>query len=397
MKCSLRQATWLLRCAGFGAEPLEVARVRRLGYAGWLDQQLHSPPANAPLPWHSRIPPGFTLGAVQLAGLIGWWLERMARGGLREKLTLFWHGFFTTAADPVFSSGLLLCQNQILRQGALGRFEDLLQQVSRDPAMLIYLDGFRNQKAHPNENFAREVMELFTTGPGHYSEEDLRQAARAFTGWEVAWLKGLSFRDNPAHHDEASKRFKGLRGQLEGGQILAHLAREEATAYHVCRRLWDFLVGTPMPKGENQRLAQLFLDRHGNIKVVVRALFLGEAFVQAAEPRVAVKSPIELYIELNRIFTRSWDVRDCQQLKMMGQLPFFPPSVAGWRGGWGWLDTSTLERRLGYIQNLSRGRRLFEDGHDLRWRLWKTHQQDHSLSGNPSQDLILLSPEVQLK
>jgi uncharacterized protein (DUF1800 family) len=397
MKCSLRQATWLLRCAGFGADPLEVARVQRLGYAAWLEQQCRAPIANGPTPWHSRIPPGITMGILQVAGLMGWWLERMARGGLREKMTLFWHGFFTTAADPVFSSGLLLCQNQILRQGALGRFSDLLQQVSRDPAMLVYLDGFRNRAEHPNENFAREVMELFTTGPGHYSEADLREAARAFTGWEIAWLKGVQFRNNPAHHDHAPKRFKDLRGQLEGEQVLAHLAKDPATARHVTARLWDFLVGTPLEESEHKRLARVFQERHGNIGLVVRSLFLGEAFVEAGRQRQVIKSPIELYIELNRIFARPFHLNDCHSLRMMGQLPFTPPSVAGWRGGKAWLDTATLQQRLAFIQGISRSKSLFDSKASGRERLWKTHQQDLSLSEELDQELILMSPEVQLK
>lgn len=400
---STREACWLLRCAGFGASPLEVQRVKRRGYVATLDEWLHQPAAGGSSPLSSRVPLPPPVTLLQLGGVIGWWLGRMAAGGLREKLTLFWHGFFTTSADPVFLSGLLLCQNQLLREGALGGFEDLLQAVSRDPAMLIYLDGFRSQPNHPNENFAREVMELFTTGPGHYSEEDLRQAARAFTGWELSWLKGLRFQENEAHHDAGPKRFRELRGELTGQQILHRLARDPATAAHVCGRLWEFLVGTPLESGELERLSRVFLERHGNVAAVVRALFLGEAFREAARPRRSIKCPVEFYVELNRIFERPWHLSDLDSLRRMGQLPFLPPSVAGWRLGEGWLDTSTLQQRLLWVESLCQAAPQGEASLPL---VWRAHQLDlspevlelaHGLSEREALTLVLSSPEVQLR
>lgn len=430
---SVREASWLLRCTGFGAVPSEVQRVRRLGYRAWLDEALSRPPAPLEMPWTTRFPPGQTLTFVQLAGLITWWLERMTRPreGLREKMTLFWHGLFTSSADPVFSAGLLLCQNQVLRENALGSFEDLLQQVSRDPAMLVYLDGFRNKKDHPNENYAREVMELFTVGPGQYSEADLREAARAFTGWELAWMRGAEFRDNPAGHDTGPKRFKGMLGELSGRDVLHRLARDPACARHITARLWSHLVGTRVPPEEGQRLADVFTASHGNISVVLRSLLLGGAFRAAAQPRQSVQTPVEYVVNFCRLVDRpfasfardGWDARQLKPLQRMGQLPFLPPSVAGWREGQAWLDTSTLYERLTWMQGALRThqdllRRRCSDllqacdpRRAVQRLLWLTHQLD---AGPPLREmlldsfrgvrsapsllsLILLSPEVHLR
>lgn len=414
----IRQACWLLRCAGFGAPPTEVARLRRLGPALWLDEQIRAPLSEASAPLVTRLPPGQVLTGAQLLGLIGWWMGRMAAGGLREKMTLFWHGFFTSSIDPVFSTGLLFCQNQLLRENGLGGFGDLLRRVSQDPAMLVYLDGFRNHPQHPNENFAREVMELFTTGPGQYSEEDLRQAARAFTGWELSWLEGGQFRNNPAHHDASSKRFKELRGQLDGEQILARLARDPATAVHVCSRLWEFFCAQPAEEAETQRLAEIFSRYHGNMAVVVKSMFLGEAFWEAGRHRRGIKGPVELCCEVNRVVGRGYGLFEAKDLKNMGQLPFMPPSVAGWRQGNGWIDTSTLQARLDWIYHRvdkasswkQRAQELTVGCHPQQAAqrlLWHCHQQD---AGPDLQEavaqqirqpeilqLVMASPEVQLK
>jgi len=397
---------------------LEVQRLRRLSYEEAVERRLTEPQLSADEPMVSRVPAGQVGTLLQLNGLIGWWVGRLSQGSIREKMTLFWHGYFTTSLDPVFSAGLLLCQNQLLRQNALGHFEDLLQQVSRDPAMLIYLDGFRNKSQHPNENFAREVMEMFTTGPGHYSEEDLRQAARAFTGWELAWLQGARFRENPTGHDSGPKRFKNLRGQLDGQQILHHLARDSATARHVCGKLWEFFTALPAPPDEVERLARIFDKSHGHIGVVLKGMLLGQAFRKAAQPRKSLKSPLEFCIEINQVLQRDWNWKDGEELKRMGQLPFLPPSVAGWRQGEGWIDTSTLQRRLHWVQTSLKqaGNLVRKHGEQIQGcrpeegterLLWLTHQQDAGpeLRSWVSQhyrhpdvlQLILSSPEVQLR
>ncbi|MBT9587072.1 DUF1800 domain-containing protein [bacterium] len=415
---TVREACWLLRCSGFGAPPSEVQRMRRLGYQAAVESLLNVTLETADPPLTTRVPTGQMLTMLQLGGLIGWWLQRMTKGGLREKMTLFWHGFFTTSVDPVFSAGLLLCQNQLLRENALGKFEDLLQQVSRDPAMMIYLDGFRNRAEHPNENFAREVMEMFTTGPGNYSEEDLRQAAKAFTGWELAWARGGQFRENRAAHDNSSKRFKELRGQLDGGQILHRLARDPATARHVCSRLWEFFTALPADPLEVSRLAAVFGQSHGNMRVVLRSLLTGEAFREAASPRRSIKSPLEFCLEMNRVLGRDWRLKEADDLKRMGQLPFLPPSVAGWRQGQGWIDTSTLQRRICWVQQrLLEATALGKKQKELLAGckpaqaadrlLWLTHQVDagpqlrqlveqHQHRPEVLQ-LILTSPEVHLR
>lgn len=411
---SLREACWLLRCCGFGAAPRQVQWVRRQGYTRAVDHWLSQTSA-------TPAPEGWARWRVQ--SLIDWWLERMfqPQGFLLEKMTLFWHGFFTTSSDPVFAAALLLRQNQMLRDNAWGRFGDLLQQVSRDPAMLVYLDGFRNKKAHPNENFAREVMELFTVGPGLYSEEDLREAARAFTGWGVDWLRGGTFRYNLREHDDGPKKFLDLRGNLDGTRVLQRLASDPACALHVCQRLWSFFTGHPTEVQESQRLARVFVASHGNLKVVLRNLLLGDAFRACASLRTSIKSPLEYVLGLSQVAdVRSW--WGMNDLKKLGQLPFLPPNVAGWSQGDGWINTATLGERLRLVRQMQHARSNWmqkvrdllqgcSPGQAAERLLWSTHQLDASPElrsvvadayshGRPLPEvvqLILASPEAQLR
>lgn len=411
---SLREACWLLRCCGFGAPPQQVQWVRRHGYTQAVDHWLNQ---------SSTIPAAEGWARWRVQSLIDWWLQRMSQpeGFLREKMTLFWHGFFTTSSDPVFAATLLLRQNQLLRDNAWGSFSDLLQQVSRDPAMLVYLDGFRNKKAHPNENFAREVMELFTVGPGLYSEEDLREAARAFTGWGVDWARGGTFRYNPREHDDGPKKFLDLRGDLDGTRVLQRLARDPACALHVGQRLWSFFTGYPAEAQESQRLAQVFLASHGNLKVVLRSLLLGDAFRTSASVRSSIKSPLEYLLGLSQVAdSRSW--WQLEDLKKLGQLPFLPPNVAGWSQGDGWVNTATLRERLRLVRQMQHARsNWLQKGQDLlagcnptqaaERLLWTTHQLDAGPElraivaeaysrGQPVPQvvqLILASPEAQLR
>lgn len=398
----LREACWLLRCVGESASPELVARVRRLGYQVCLDQ------------WLSQVATGAAWRGVKASSLLDWWLERMLRPRqfFLERMTLFWHGFFTSSSQSCWLTALLFRQNHLLRMGALGRFEDLLQSVSRDPAMLLYLDGYRNRKEHPNENFAREVMELFTVGPHFASEEELREAARAFTGWEIDWLQGAKFRANPKHHDPGQKRFRELRGALEGGQVLHRLASDPACAQHVCQRLWDFWVGSQPERGEIDRLAGIFLGSHGNLKVTLRSLFLGDAFRQQSVQRSSFTSGLEFALNLSRVIGQRtfWSP---QELKQLGHLPFAPPSVAGWPTGTGWIHTGTLQNRFRWVSRaLARKppEPLSEYAGPGGW-LALAHHPDASpalrekveealTSGQPGPRilaLILCSPEAQLK
>lgn len=356
----LREICHLYRAAGFGAGPDALRRGVRQGYEATVSELVgyYRTPHDVEEPeLCTVIPLGISGGLVQVARLIGWWVGRMVTTGrpLEEKLTLFWHGHFTTAAMPVFSSGLLLAQNRLFRQLGAGRFDELLQAVGRDPAMLIYLDGHLNRKAHPNENFAREVMELFTLGPGHYSEHDVREAARAFTGWTVGFPQGR-FRFDAAQHDGGEKTVLGLRGRLTGEDVLKLLARHPATARHVSGRLFRFFAGEEPSRQTADHLVARFRRHHGHILPVVEAIFLSPQFRAAAQRRSALCSPLEFMVGAHRavgeVFSlwRRWD--PLKTIQAMGQVPFNPPTVAGWRDGHSWINTSTLLERLNFVSSL---------------------------------------------
>lgn len=353
----LRALCGLWRRAGFGASPQELRRSLRQGYDATMDELVRydeDVDGLAAPPIALTFPLGATLTILQIASVIRWWLNQMidSRTPLREKLTLFWHGHFTTSADPVFSAGLLLRQNQLLRRHAAGRFGDLLRAVARDPAMLVYLDGVNNRKAHPNENFARELLELFTLGVGHYTERDVREAARAFTGWTLS-LPDVGFRFDDEQHDDGVKHFLGHRGRLDGDDVLDILARHPQTARHVTARLYRYFTDEAPPAAEQERLAGVFQQHHGTIRAVVDALLRGAAFRDSLQRRAAWRSPIEYVVAALRGLQGHFrDLAWIDPTRIMGQVPFLPPSVKGWDGGAAWINTSSLLERVNYAHLL---------------------------------------------
>lgn len=357
----LRLHAYLWRAAGFGVTPSELQRSLRQGYQASVRELVRYHPERPRPPRLTAFPPGFTLTLAQVASLITWWLNQMVttRSPLQEKMTLFWHGHFTTAVVPVVFPAFLAGQNDLLRQHATGRFGDLLLAISRDPAMLIYLDGHTNVKDHPNENYGRELLELFTLGVGHYTEADVKAAARAFTGWGIDWAKG-AFRLRPEQHDDAPRRFLGRTGQLGGEQVVQILADHPQTARRLADRLFRFFTGTPTPKAEVERLAAVYLEHHGVIAPVLEALFLGAAFRATAARRQAFTSPVEFVVSSLRVLHGRFRNLGAgpnwlwlQKLVEMGQLPWLPPSVAGWAEGSAWFNTGTLLDRLNFAHQLS--------------------------------------------
>lgn len=328
----LREICFLWRAAGFGATPEELDRSLRQGYEATVEHLLSfaaEPQAPSDLPLHTTLPPGVALTLLQVGGLVTWWLTRMveSRRPLEEKLTLFWHGHFTTSVDPVFFPGLLVRQNLLLREHAGGRFLDLLKAVTRDPAMLLYLDGARSTPEHPNENYARELLELFTVGIGHYTEEDVRSAARALTGWTLRWPAGEAVYD-PQRHDAGPKRFLGETRCWEGDEVLERLAAHPATAARLTHKLFRFLAGEDPSPALHDRLRKGW---RGTVLPVVEQILMSEEFRQAAHRRRAPKSPVEFLVSALRALGRrspSWAW--LPDLRSAGQFPFLPPSVAGW-------------------------------------------------------------------
>jgi uncharacterized protein (DUF1800 family) len=346
----------LLRRAGFGIAPGELERRIADGYEATV---------------HALVEPGGT-GDDGLQGLdrqIGgildfaniddvrtWWVYRMIHGRqpLVEKMAFFWHGHFATAMSKVGNAYQMYLQNQLFRDYGMGRFSDLLQRVARDPAMLVYLDGASNKKGRPNENFAREVMELFTTGIGPYTEADVQEAARAFTGWSQ---RDNAFALNPGDHDDGNKKVLGKSGKLDGSDVLQLLADHPATAERIVRRLFTFFAyEDPEPKVITP-LVTVFKSTQGSIREVLRALFLSPAFLSDKAWRARIKSPAELVIGAIRALGGTFTPRQVVALLgRMGQDLFNPPSVKGWDGGTAWVSTSTMFERFNFASSLTTAR-----------------------------------------
>jgi uncharacterized protein (DUF1800 family) len=243
----------------------------------------------------------------------------------------------------------------LLRRHAFGRFGDLLHAVARDPAMVVYLDNVSNRNDEPNENFAREVMELFTLGEGHYTERDVKEAARAFTGWAIDRRTG-EFRFYPRRHDDGEKTVLGRRGRLDGDDVLEVLLAQPATAEFVTAKLWrEFVAPDPDPV-EIRRLAGIFRDSRCDIRVLLRAMLTSDAFYAASHRAVLVKSPVEFVVgSLRQLDIHPADLRPAALVvRRLGQDLFAPPNVRGWPGGDSWINSSTLLARRQFVTRLFR-------------------------------------------
>jgi uncharacterized protein (DUF1800 family) len=250
-------------------------------------------------------------------------------------------------------------QNQLLRQYALGNFTRLLVAIAHDPAMMVYLDTVNNHRGHANENFAREVMELFTLGEGHYSEKDIQEAARAFTGWEVDHKTG-GYMFRPHQHDQDQKTFFGQTGNFDGDNILYLIMARPEVAEFIATKLWkEFISETPDP-AEVKRLAGLFRDHNYEIRPLMQSLLLSPAFWDPANAGVLTKSPVDLMVGAVRTFQRP--MQDTMPLvvagRAMGQDIFDPPNVKGWPGGERWISTYSLLLRRQFLDRLLRGKEM---------------------------------------
>ena len=273
------------------------------------------------------------------------WLNRMATSPaqLREKMTFFWHGHF---ACRVRRPDAALQLNNTIREQALGKFGDLLLAVSREAAMLQFLNNQQNKKQHPNENFAREMMELFTIGRGHYSEQDIKEAARAFTGWGYNGTGAYVFRVR--QHDDGPKTFMGHTGNFGGEDVLNILLEQPATAEFITTKLYRFFVNDQPNPAHIGPLAQAFYKSHYDISDLLERLFSADWFYDAANVGTRIKSPIELLAGVKRTFgvTLANERPLIVFQKALGQTLFQPPNVAGWPGGRNWIDSSSLLYRL---------------------------------------------------
>ncbi|HUL40904.1 MAG TPA: DUF1800 domain-containing protein [Burkholderiales bacterium] len=293
--------------------------------------------------------------------LRAWWLQEMivTPSPLTEKMTLFWHNHFVSSQQKVKYSKLMYRQNVLLRKYALGNFGTLLHAVSRDPAMIIYLDSATNRRGHPNENFAREVMELFTLGEGHYTERDVKEAARAFTGWSIDPETG-DFRWRPFFHDDGDKTVLGKTGDYDGDDVLNILLERPETAEFVVAKMWrEFVSPAPDPK-EVARIANQFRGSGYEIKVALRGMLLSEAFYSQNNRAALTKSPVELVVGTLRQF--DFSVPDALPfaftVAQLGQNLFSPPNVKGWPGGEAWITSATLLARKQFLGRLFRAQEM---------------------------------------
>ena len=287
--------------------------------------------------------------------LQSWWFEEIHRtkSPLTERMTLFWHNHFATGFKKVKVLPWIFNQNRLLRTHAFGNFKDLLRVISKDAAMLIYLDSNKNIKGSPNENFAREVMELFTLGEGNYSEKDIKNAARAFTGWNVDRKTGeYVFRHKK--HDHGIKVILGKKGKFNGDDVLEILLENEKTAEFITRKVWKEFVGPEVNSKKVNQIAKKFYESGYEIKTLMREILISDVFYQSVGKMI--KSPVDLLIGTIKEF----DIEPINYFPYammsarLGMELFNPPNVKGWAGDKKWINTSTLLMRKDLLTRLFR-------------------------------------------
>ena len=383
MDNDIRLIAHLMRRAGFGANREQIGMHANAGYHNTVEALLN-PSEEDRMDDHliRRFHP-------ELSGMMGPnapgqnWLYRMATTSapLREKMALFWHGIFATGYAKVIHGKALSDQTRMFRTFGMGSFKDLLIQLSKDPAMIIWLDNQDNHNGAINENFGRELLELFTMGVGNYTERDIKECARAFTGWTIAnreymelrsqrdsdWPYGRiawHFKYHPEDHDDGEKEFLGQRGRFNGEDIIHIICQQEATARFISRHLYSFFVSDEPPIPEWRytpptnpeaidELTRVYFDSNYDISAMLRALFNSSYFQSQDSWYSKVKSPVELVAGVLRLtgeFNRPRrEIIDRYfQASYMGQFLNNPPSVEGWHQGTDWLDTGTLVERVNF-------------------------------------------------
>ena len=373
----------LMRRAGFGANREQIGMHANAGYQNTVEALLN--------PGEEDRMDDLLIRRFhpELSGMMGPnapgqnWLYRMATTSapLREKMALFWHGIFATGYAKVIHGKALSDQTRMFRTFGMGSFKDLLIQLSKDPAMIIWLDNQDNHNGAINENFGRELLELFTMGVGNYTERDIKECARAFTGWTIAnreymelrsqrdsdWPYGRiawHFKYHPEDHDDGEKEFLGQRGRFNGEDIIHIICQQEATARFISRHLYSFFVSDEPPIPEWRytpptnpeaidELTRVYFDSNYDISAMLRALFNSSYFQSQDSWYSKVKSPVELVAGVLRLtgeFNRPRrEIIDRYfQASYMGQFLNNPPSVEGWHQGTDWLDTGTLVERVNF-------------------------------------------------
>jgi len=283
-----------------------------------------------------------------------WWANRMlaTRRPLEEKMTLFWHGHFATSESKVRDFRKMLLQNETFRRNATGNFGTLVLAVAQDPAMLYFLDAGVNIKGAPNENFAREIMELFTMGVGNYSETDIREGARAFTGWNS---DDLTFIINHEQHDETEKNFLGQRGSFDGVQAIDIILDQPVTAEYMAAKIYRYFAREEISPALNAELAEILRGSNYELKPLLRAIFLSKDFYSPASVGTHIKSPAELVVSTYKKLGAKEipGIPDFNEVTTaLGQTLFWPPTVAGWAEGRSWVTPGLLLERGNFARDV---------------------------------------------
>ncbi len=355
-----RQAAHLLRRAGFGGSPQEIATATSAGMEATVAKLTRFAPDPSPLGPAGDISydngPGADKmqrrRAIMLTQL--WWLNRClsTANPLQERMVYFWSNHFTSGiAQKGIMPAMMVGQFALFRDNALGNYAQLTHAIGRDPAMLHYLDGIVNRAAHPNENYARELMELFTMGVGNYTEEDVRQAARAFTGNTVDRFSG-QYVFNPRWHDDGVKTFLGHSGNFNGDDIVDIIMTQPATARFMARKfLRSFVYDDPETELVDMLAARF---RAGyDVAALMGTLLRSNVFYSERAYRALVKSPLEVVIgAMKTLGATEVGGRSLQAMVAMGQIPMQPPNVAGWPGGALWMNTGAYTSRINYLNQL---------------------------------------------
>lgn len=349
----------LLRRAGFGATAGELDAGIKDGHAKTLDRVLSGAPESddfARTSEYMASERSMPSGAPQ-GRLSAWWLRRMLETAhpLREKLTLFWHNHFATSNAKVQNARYMLAQYGLIQKHALGRFSDLLVAMGTDPAMLVWLDAVTSTKGAPNENYARELMELFSLGIGNYTEADIRQAAKAFTGYEVKAGKGAF---NRGQHDASEKTVFGKKGKHTGEDIAKLCLDHPACPRFIARKMYAFLVsdtGAP-PDDLINPLAEQYRASGFDTGKLVATILRSNFFFSPDAYRAKIKSPVEFAVGTVRALEGAAGTLPlAEALEGLGQVLFAPPSVKGWDGGPAWLNAQTLLGRNNLALALTSG------------------------------------------
>jgi hypothetical protein len=369
-----RWAAHLYRRASFGASHEEIRQAVERGCEGTLDRLFGGESSAGEM-----LPTLLDIGRVAAQRddgtgmeLRSWWLYCMLQGGhpLREKMTLFWHNHFATSIAKVRNPALMFAQNCLLREHAFGRFEPTLQALSRDGAMLVWLDSNSNVKGKPNENYARELMELFSLGVGNYTERDVREAARAFTGWHT---HDAGFQFNADAHDNGLKKILGQTGKWDGGDVIRIILEQPAAARFLVRKLYAFFVSEIAPPDSLlEPLCESLRRSNYDVSAVLRTMLSSRLFFSDHAFRKRIKSPVEYVLGTVRAICKSYDEGDAnyrplphrvlvRPLTGMGQTLFAPPNVKGWSGGRVWLNTSTVLERNNFAAALASGRLWWDE------------------------------------